>query len=100
VAAAPLVTGCAGARAAGAAGAVSFGIYAVATPIQFAQRGLLPGFAGSPLTFACVSLHGHRDARLAWLLELNFTWLKRRRVRPDARIFLANAADSILPADR
>ena len=61
-------------------GAVSFGIYAVALPIQFAQRALFPSMAGTPLTFAVrlifvIAVSGG----LAWLLERRLhPWLRGR----------------------
>ena len=56
-------------------GVVSFGLYAVAAPLQLGQRALLPGFAGSALTFA---------VRLVFVVALvaAVVWLLERRLCP------------------
>jgi peptidoglycan/LPS O-acetylase OafA/YrhL len=56
-------------------GVVSFGLYAVAAPLQLGQRALLPGFAGSGLTFA---------VRLVFVVALVavIVWLLERRLCP------------------
>jgi peptidoglycan/LPS O-acetylase OafA/YrhL len=54
-------------------GAISFGIYVLAAPIQFQQRSFFPSFSGSGLTFsvrAAVMLVG--IVSTAWLLERVF----------------------------
>ena len=65
-------------------GAVSFGIYAFALPIQFAQQKLFPEFSGSALTFIIrlVGL-GLLTVGLAWAVERKLTpWLRRHFLRP------------------
>jgi peptidoglycan/LPS O-acetylase OafA/YrhL len=71
-------------------GVVSFGLYAVAAPLQLGQRALLPGFAGSGLTFAVrlvfvialvAAVVGLRERRLCPPLG---RWI-RRWGRPGAR---------------
>jgi hypothetical protein len=59
-------------------GTISFGLYAVTMPIQFAQRRLLPDLAGTPLTFAL---------RLMLMLVLAgaLSWVLERRLYPACR---------------
>ncbi len=67
-------------------GAVSFGIYAFALPIQFAQQKLFPEFSGSPLTFITrLAVLGLLTVGLAWVVERKLTpWLRRRLLRSSA----------------
>jgi peptidoglycan/LPS O-acetylase OafA/YrhL len=71
-------------------GVVSFGLYAVAAPLQLGQRALWPGFAGSGLTFAVrLGFVVALVAAVVWLLERRFCpplsrWI-RRWGRRDAR---------------
>lgn len=61
-------------------GAVSFGIYVFATPIQFAQRRILPDFSGSVLTYAArVGVVVGVTLGLAWLVERRLYPALRRR---------------------
>lgn len=54
-------------------GAVSFGLYVIAAPLQLGQRALFPGFSGSGLTFS---------VRLVLVVALvaGVTWLLERRL--------------------
>lgn len=56
-------------------GAVSYGLYAIAAPLQLGQRVLCPGFAGSALTFG---------VRLVCVVAVvaAVTWLLERRICP------------------
>ncbi|MEO6873700.1 MAG: acyltransferase [Opitutaceae bacterium] len=56
-------------------GAVSFGLYIIATPLQLAQRAILPEFSGTPLTFT---------VRLIALLMVTTAtvWLLERKIAP------------------
>lgn len=56
-------------------GAVSFGLYAVATPLQFGLRSLAPQFSGSLLTFTLRLL-------MLLVLSLGIAWLLERRLQP------------------
>lgn len=70
-------------------GTISFGLYAVAIPLQFAQRAIFPWFGGSALTFA-VRLAGLLVLALglAWILDRRVQpWLRRRLTREPARLF-------------
>jgi peptidoglycan/LPS O-acetylase OafA/YrhL len=64
-------------------GGVAFGLYALAAPVQQAQRNLLPAFSGSALTFAVRLITTLAvTLGLAWLLEHTFqSWLRTRRTR-------------------
>lgn len=61
-------------------GAVSFGIYAFALPIQFAVLALWPGFSGTALTFGVrLAVLTAATLGLAWLVERRLTpWLRSR----------------------
>ena len=65
-------------------GAVSFGLYAVALPIQSAQRGWFAAFSGSALTFSVrLALVVAASVALAWLVECRLQpWLRRRFASP------------------
>ena len=56
-------------------GAVSYGLYAIAAPLQLGQRALVPGFSGSVLTYG---------VRLAFVVTMvaAATWLLERRLCP------------------
>jgi len=64
-------------------GTVSFGIYAFASPLQIALCGLLPGFSGSPFTFAVrLTIVAGGTLALAWLFDRRLqAWLAARRSR-------------------
>lgn len=56
-------------------GSVSYGLYAIAAPLQLGQRALFPGFSGSWLTYT---------GRLVGVVALvaGATWLLERRIAP------------------
>ncbi len=66
-------------------GAISFGLYIIASPLQLGQRAVLPEFSGSWFTFA---------VRAVLLTALTFAaaWLLERRLGPPASRWLRRAA--------
>ena len=70
-------------------GAVSFALYAIGVPLQIGQRVILPGFSGSPLTFA---------VRLAFVVAIvaAAVWLLERRLCPPIGRWIRRWGD---PAD-
>ncbi|MEY2880459.1 MAG: hypothetical protein RLZZ15_2839 [Verrucomicrobiota bacterium] len=66
-------------------GAISFGVYAVALPIQFGQRDWLPEFAGSAFTFFVrAGVVVGAAVAAAWFLERRLQPWLRRRLAPRA----------------
>ena len=61
-------------------GAVSFGVYALASPLQIAQKELCPGFSGTAATYAVrVVLLLGITVGLAWLIDYRLNrWLAHR----------------------
>ncbi len=64
-----------------AVGGISYALYAIAAPLQLAQRRILPSFSGSPFTF-CVRLVG-----VLILVGVASWFLERRVARRAARTF-------------
>ncbi len=66
-------------------GAISFGLYIIASPLQIAQRTMLPEFSGTWLTFTVRAvLLTALTLSLAWLLERRLgppisAWIRRKR---------------------
>jgi peptidoglycan/LPS O-acetylase OafA/YrhL len=64
-------------------GAISFGIYVLGLPLQFALDCFLPSFAGSPLTLVVrLLVYGGLVIGAAWLLERQFCPWLRCRLQP------------------
>lgn len=70
-------------------GAISFGVYAFALPLQFAQHGLVRSWSGSALTYATrLAVMLFIVVGLAWWFECRLQpWLRRRFLPGEARKF-------------